>query len=110
MNELRRERVMRNYESIVEGANENELGVGGKLNKGDGRVLVVDEGLDAVAGGGVPDSAEAVVAAGDDEGAVAVEVDGGDGVGVGGEDLEALAGLDVPNPNGLVEGAGDDDV
>ncbi|KOM33524.1 hypothetical protein LR48_Vigan01g308000 [Vigna angularis] len=101
---------MRNYESVVEGANEDELGVGGKLDKGDGRVLVVDKGLDAVASGGVPDSAEAVVAAGDDEGAVAVEVHGGDGVGVGGEDLEALAGLHIPNPNGLVEGAGDDDV
>lgn len=99
-----------NYQSVVQGANENELGVGGKLDKGNRRVVVVDESLHTVAGGGVPDSAEAVVAAGDDEGAVAVEVNGGDRVGVRGENLEALPGLDVPNPNGLVEGTGDDDV
>lgn len=58
-----------------------------------------------MAGGGVPNAAEAVVAPGDDHGAVAVEVDGGDGLGVRREHAEAPPGPDLPDADGLVEGA-----
>lgn len=50
------------------------------------------------------------MATGDDEGAVAVEADGGDGKGVSPDGVKAPAGLDLPNTNGFVEGAGDDEV
>ena len=54
--------------------------------------------------------AEAVVAAGDDEAAVSVEMHGADRVGVGREGLEALARPHVPDADALVERAGHDQV
>lgn len=63
-----------------------------------------------MASGSVPNPAKAVVATGNDERAVAVEIDGGDGIGMRGKDLETPGGLDVPDPDGLVEGAGDEGV
>ncbi len=53
---------------------EDVSAIGGELDERDGRVLVVDDGLQAVPGLGVPDAAQAVVAAGHDQRAVTVEV------------------------------------
>lgn len=107
---MKTERRRRTYESVVESGDENELAVGRELSEGNSRDLVVDESLEAGPGGGVPNLARSVVAAGDDEGAVAVEVDGGDGHGVSPNRVEALTGLDFPNANGFVEGTGDDEI
>ena len=63
----------------------------GELDEGDGRVVVVNERLKTLPGRGVPDAAEAVVARGHDETAVAVEVDRAHGVGVRGQGLETLS-------------------
>ncbi|KAE8010439.1 hypothetical protein FH972_006810 [Carpinus fangiana] len=98
------------HQSVIQSAHKKILPVGRELHERNGRVLVVDQGLHAMAGTGVPNPAQSIVAAGDDQGTVAIEVDGGDGVGVGGQDLEALGGLDIPDAHGLVEGPGHDDV
>ena len=65
--------------------------IGGELDEGDRRVVVVNERLKTLPGRGVPDAAEAVVARGHDEAAVAVEVDRAYGVGVRGQSLQTLS-------------------
>ena len=90
-------RVVPQLQGVVERGRQDVLAVGRELDEGHGRVVVVDEGLEALAGGGVPDPAQPVVAAGDDQAAVPVEVDGGDGVRVGGQGLQALPRPHVPD-------------
>ncbi len=50
--------VVPQFERGVESGGEDVLAVGGELDVGHGRVVVVDEGLEALAGLRVPDSAE----------------------------------------------------
>ena len=66
--------VVPQLEGVVECGGEDVLSVGRKLDERDRRVVVVDQGLEALAGGGVPDAAESVVAAGDNQRTVAIEV------------------------------------
>jgi len=66
--------VVPQFEGVVEGGSQDVFAVGGELDEGDGRVVVVDQGFEALPGRRVPDSTEAVVAARDDEGTVAIEV------------------------------------
>lgn len=58
----------------------------------------------------VPDPAQPIVATGNDEAPIIVEVDGCDGLGVSREDAQALPRLDLPDTDGLVEGARGDHV
>ena len=51
-----------------------ELTVWWEFDKADGRIIVVDQRFEALAGRRVPDPAQAVIAAGHDETAVPVEV------------------------------------
>lgn len=95
------------HKSVVESGGENELAIGGEFGEGDSRGLIFDEGLQEIAGFGVPNLAGAVVAGGDDEVSVAVVVDGGDGHGVALYSVDAFPGLHIPNLNGLVEGTRD---
>ena len=67
------------------------------------KARATDERLEALAGGGVPNAHEAVVAARHDERAVAVEVHGTHGVRVRRQSSQALARLHVPNAHRLVE-------
>jgi len=53
----------------------------------------------------VPDADQAVPGTGDDQGAVADEVDAADGVRVRGEGAEGFSGADVPEEDGFVVGA-----
>ena len=98
-----RTRVRNTDESVVESGDEDELAVGGELGEGDGGDFIVNESLEARAGSGVPDLAGAVVAGGDDQRAVAVEVHGRHRHRVGPDAVLARAGLDVPHPHRLVE-------
>lgn len=98
----------RTDKGVIESGNEYEFAVGGELGEGDSRELIVNEGLQQSTGAGIPNLTRAIVASGNDEGTVAVEVNGGNWHGVCVDDVDALAGLNLPNPNGLVEGAGDD--
>lgn len=77
-------RVRKTYQSVIQSANKKKLAIGRELDEGDRRVLIVDQGLHTMAGPGIPNPTQAVIAAGDDQGAVAVEIYGCDGVGVGG--------------------------
>ena len=98
------------HQVAVQRACEYELAVGGELDERHGRVVVVDERLEAVARAGVPDPAQAVVAARHDQRAVAVEVHGSHRVAVRRQHLEALPGLHVPQADRLVKGPGHDEV
>lgn len=49
--------VVPEADGVVEGACEDEFAVGRELDEGDGRVIVVDERLEALAGSSVPDAA-----------------------------------------------------
>jgi len=74
----------------------------------DSKNFIVDEGLQWSKGFGVPNFARVVMAGREDEGALAVVVDGGDGHGVVIDDLDTFVGLHIPNPNALVQGPGHD--
>ena len=66
--------VVPQFESVVKRGSQYVFAVGGELDEGDGRVVVVDQSFEALPGRRVPDSTEAVVAARDDEGTVTIEV------------------------------------
>jgi len=102
------EKKMKTHEGVIESGDQDELAIGGEFGEGDSRDLIVDEGLQWSKGFGVPNFARAVVAGGEDEGALAVVVDRSDGHRVAVDDLNAFAGLHIPNPNALVEGSGHD--
>lgn len=91
-------------------SNEYEFAVGRELSEGHSRDLIVNERLQASPGGGVPNLARPVVASGDDERPIAVEVHGGHGKGVSPDDVKALPGLHLPDTNRFVEGTGDNEV
>jgi hypothetical protein len=99
------DQIHETHQGAIEGCREHELAVVGELGKGHGRALVIYKGLNAVAGGGVPDAAETVVAPRHDHGSLAIEVDGGDGLGVGRQHAEAPSGPHLPHTHRLVEGS-----
>ena len=66
--------VVPQLEGVVERGSQDVLSVGRELDEGDRRVVVVDQGLETLAGSRVPDATQTVVTAGDDEGAVAIKV------------------------------------
>ncbi len=68
-----------------------ELTIGREFDEGHRRVVIVNECLEALPRGRIPDAAEAVVTRGHDEAAIAIEMYRADGVRVCGEGLETLA-------------------
>lgn len=72
--------VVPQLKGVVERGSQDVLAVGAELDKGHGRVVVVYQGLQALARGRVPDATQAVVTGGDYEGTVSIEVDSGHGV------------------------------
>eukprot|EP00290_Baffinella_frigidus_P013853 CAMPEP_0180146554 /NCGR_PEP_ID=MMETSP0986-20121125/18581_1 /TAXON_ID=697907 /ORGANISM="non described non described, Strain CCMP2293" /LENGTH=148 /DNA_ID=CAMNT_0022091637 /DNA_START=144 /DNA_END=591 /DNA_ORIENTATION=- len=72
--------VVPEAELVVEAPRQDELRVGRERHERHWGVIVVDETLEALACRRVPDAAQPVEGAGDDEGAVAVELDGRDRV------------------------------
>ncbi len=102
--------VIPQLESVVQRGGEDVLAVRRELDKTHGRVVVVDQRFEALTRRRVPDTAKAVVTAGDDKGAVAIKVHGGDGVGMRRKRLETLSGADVPNSDAFVERSGHDEV
>lgn len=95
---------------LVERGGENVLAVGRELNERDGRIVVLDERLETLARGRVPNATQTIVAARDDERAVAVEVHGRDRVAVGRQRAQALARAHVPDAHVLVERARHDQI
>ena len=77
--------VIPHADTSVQRPRENVFPVGRELDARRGRVVLVNEGLEALTTVCVPDANETVQGTGDDEGAVVDDVDAGDGVGVGGE-------------------------
>ena len=108
MQESKRERS--SYQCPIESRGENKLPVGRELDERNRRALIINQRLHTMPRPRVPNPTQAIVAAGDDERAVPVEINSRHGVGVRGQDAEALAGLDVPDADGLVEGSGGDHV
>lgn len=98
-------RVIPKLKGVIEGGRKDVLAVRRELHEGNGRVVVVDECLQALTTGRVPDSAEAVVTGWHNERSIAIEVNGRDGIGVCREGLQALSCSDVPNSHRLVEAA-----
>ena len=84
------------YQIMVKRASQNELSIGWELHEGNRRIFVVNEGLQTMPSSIVPDSAQAIVATGNDQRAVPVEVDSRDGIRVRRQGLQALAGLHIP--------------
>lgn len=108
-----RQRLKREYtyQGIIEGSNKDELSIRRKLSERNRRRLIINEGLKTSPRIGIPDLAGAVVAGGDDDGSVAVEMNGRYGLGVGvGNRPDGAAGLDVPDAEAPVERAGDDEI
>ena len=50
--------VVPQFERVVQSGGQDVLAVGGELDEGHRRVVVVDQRLEALAGGRVPDAAE----------------------------------------------------
>ena len=59
---------------MVQGAGEDETPIGGEPDKGHRGVGLIYEGFQALTAAAVPDAAQPIIAAGDYEGAVPVEV------------------------------------
>ena len=66
--------VVPQLEGVVEGGCQDVLPVGRELDEGHRRVVVVDQGLEALAGCRVPNATKSVVTAGHDERTVSVEM------------------------------------
>lgn len=64
----------------VQRRGQNVLSVRRELDKGYGRIIVVDERLHALASSRVPDSHQTIVGRGDEESAIAIKVHCGDWV------------------------------
>ena len=95
--------VIPQFQRVVQRGRQDVFAVGTELDKGDRGIVVVYQGLQALARGCVPDPAEAVVTGGDDEAAVAVEMHGADGVAVGRQGFQAFAGAYVPDADTFVK-------
>lgn len=98
--------VVPQLERVVERRGEDVLAVRGELDERHRRIVVVDERLEALAAGCVPDAAEPVVARRHNQRTVPIEVDRTDRIRVGRQRLQALASPHVPDPHTLVEAAG----
>ena len=99
--------VVPKLQSVVQGGGQDVFTVGTELDKRDRGIVVVYQGLQTLTWGCVPNTAKAVVTWTDDQGAVAVEMHGADGVTVGWQGFEAFAGAYIPNPNTFVKWATD---
>lgn len=72
--------VVPQLEGVVQRGGQDVLAVGAELDEGHGGVVVVYQRLEALARRCVPYATQPVVAGGDYEGAISVEVDGGYGI------------------------------
>lgn len=77
-------RVVPQLERIIQRGGQNVLAIGRELYKADGRIVVVDQGFQALSTGRVPYATEAVVAAAHDQRSVAIEMYRRNGIGMGG--------------------------
>lgn len=102
--------VVPQLQGVVQCRRQNVLPVWRELDEAHRRILVVDQRLQALAAGCVPDPTQTVVAAADDQRTVPVEVDGGHGIGMRGQCLQAFARADIPDAHRLVETARNDQV
>lgn len=91
-------------QSIIKSSNKNKLPIGRELGKANRRMLIINQSLHTMAGGSIPDPTKTIVATRNDHGAVQVEINGGDRVGMRGKNLEAFPRLDIPNADSLIEG------
>ncbi|KAM1091494.1 hypothetical protein ACFX13_019268 [Malus domestica] len=81
-----------------------------KFNIRNRRIFIIDQCLGAVTSGGIPGPAQPIIAAGDDNRAIPIEIDGGDRVEVSRQNLQAFPGLNIPNTHRFVEGTRDDHI
>lgn len=103
-------RVVPQLQRIVKCRCEDVFSVGREFHKGNWRVVVVDERLQALAARRVPYSTETVVARRHNERSIAVEVNGRDGIRVSGKRFQTLSCSHIPDTYGLVEAAGDNEI
>lgn len=75
--------VVPQFQCVVERRRQNVFAIGRELNEWHRWIVVVDQCFQTLAAGRVPDTTEAVVAGGDNQGAVAIKVYRADGIRVG---------------------------
>ena len=66
--------VVPQLQGVVEGGCQDVLAVWRELDEGHGRVVIVDQGLEALTGSRVPNPAKSVVTARNDERTIAIEM------------------------------------
>lgn len=103
-------RVVPQLQRVVQRRSQDVFPIRRELDETHRRILVVDQRLQALSAGSIPDPAQTVVAAAHDQRTVPIEVHGGHGVGMRGQRLQAFTGAHVPDANRLVETARHDQV
>ena len=96
-------RVVPQLQSVVERRGENIFSIRREFHKRHRRIVIVDECLQALSTGSVPNTTKAVVTGGDDEGTVAVEMHSGNGIGMSWKGFQAFSRPNIPNAHRLVE-------
>lgn len=103
-------RIVPQLERVVERCRQNVLAVRRELHERYRRIVIVDQRLQTLAAGSVPDPAQPIVAGRYDQRPVPVEVNRRHRVGVSGQRLQTLARSHVPDAHGFVEAARHDQI
>lgn len=107
---LTKSTVIETHESIIKGPDEYKPPVGREFGKWNGRNLIVNKSLQAGARSRIPDFTRPVVAAGNNQRSISIEVDGSNRHRVRLDDADGPAIFDIPNPNSLIKRTGDDEI
>lgn len=84
-------RVVPQFQRVVKCSGQNVFAIRRELDKRDGRIVVVDERLQTLTTGRVPNTAQTVVAGRHDQRSIAVEMYSAHRIRVGGQRLQAFA-------------------
>lgn len=84
-------RIVPQFQCVVQCGRQNVFAIGREFHKRHRRIIVIDERLQALSTGRVPNAAQPVVAGGDDQRAVTIEIDRADRIGMGRKGLQTFA-------------------
>lgn len=68
--------VVPELQCVVQSCSQDVLAIWRELHEGHRRIVVINERLQTLARGSVPDSAEAIIATGNDQGSITIEMNG----------------------------------
>lgn len=97
--------VVPQLQCVVEGGGQYVFAVGGEFDKANGWIVIIDQRLQALSAGRVPNATEPIIAGADNQRAITIEMHCRNGIGVSGQCLQAFASTHIPNAYALIEAA-----